>query len=187
MRQFIVVWDPSGDFWEGSVIPQEQASIIKSRGGAVLPCDTRFFRRAGVAGYMRRGWGAGWPLEHHNPMPFCPMTVFLTPQHKEVYWTARIVPADVGRVKETPGILAGTIQLSPDSNQSPQFQTGMMPDSERISVRDLGAIDQYDGWTISGRARIMPTVENYFGFTLYGACPGIRVVWTAMSVLEVPA
>lgn len=77
MNNKIVVWDPKGDYWEGSLVDDATARIVQTRGGAVLPTTPEHFKRSGCGGFFKRAWGAGWPLDYAAPKLCCPMVLFV--------------------------------------------------------------------------------------------------------------
>jgi hypothetical protein len=183
----VVVWDPEGDSEEGSVVDGANAPILKARGATLLPCDLELFKRSGIGGYMRRGWGSGWPLDHGTPRLFCPLTLWLTPAHRLVHWAARIVP-DPRRLAEAmekglPDLL-GFLRLAADSTQSTAHQAAVGAVAQPIDARQLGKADKHGGWTVGGDTRITPASEGHYGFSLYGTLPGVRIAWAAISAAE---
>ena len=70
----VVVDDPSGQYWEGALVKGREGHILRSRGVIVLPVDPRMFRFSGIGGYMKRSWGAGFPLTNVVPALNCPLT-----------------------------------------------------------------------------------------------------------------
>lgn len=186
---YVVVWDPEDIFWEGSIVDQSQALSLKARGVCLLECQPKLFKRSGIGGYMRRGWGAGWPLEHGHPTLFCPLTIQAGPMHRSIRWAARLLPtpSKVSQARERGLDLTGMIRLTNDSTQSTSNQAAMAPGSPFVDARALGRTDNFDGWTISGSATIHPVQDGHYGFALYGSCPSVRVAWAAISVLESPA
>lgn len=163
------------------------APVLKARGATLLPCDPELFKRSGIGGYMRRGWGSGWPLDHGAAKLFCPLSLWLTPAHRIVHWCARIVP-DPRRLEEakTNGLpdLLGFLRLAADSTQSTAHQAAVGAVASPIDARQLGKADKHGGWTVGGETRITPAVEGHFGFSLYGTLPGVRIAWAALSVVE---
>lgn len=185
----VVVWDPLNVFWEGSVINSSQAAPLRARGVCLLPCEPSLFTRSGVGGYMRRGWGAGWPLEHGHPTLFCPLTVYATPNHRRIHWMARLLP-DPGvaqRARDVGLEMSGMIRLTNDSRQASNYQAAMMPGAPPIDGRQLKRCDEWGGYNVEGHAQINPVQEGHYGFALYGSMPGVRVAWAAISVIETPS
>lgn len=183
----IVVSDPEGDHWEGSVVDGANAPILKARNATLLPCDPELFKRSGVGGYMRRGWGSGWPMDQGAPRLFCPLALWLTPAHRLVHWCARLMPdprrAEEAKDKGLPD-LAGFLRLASDSAQASVLQAAVAATAQPVDARTLGKADAYGGWTVGGEARISPGLDGHYGFSLYGTMPGVRVAWAAISVTE---
>lgn len=183
----VVVWDPEGDFREGSVVDGANAPVLRARGATLLPCDPELFKRSGVGGYMRRGWGAGWPLDHGAARLVCPLTLWMGPSHRIVHWCARLEP-DPKRAAEARekglGDLQGFLRLAADSTQSTAHQAAVGAVAQPVDGRQLGRADARGGWTVGGETRVTPSGEGHFGFALYGMLPGIRVAWAALSAVE---
>jgi hypothetical protein len=183
----VVVWDPEGDHWEGSVVDGANAPVLRARGAALLPCDPDLFRRSGVGGYMRRGWGAGWPLDHSPARLICPLTLWLTPVYRVLHWCARLLP-DPRRIAEAQekGLpdLMGFVRLAADSTQGQAHQAAVGAVAQPVDGARLGRADKRGGWIVGGETRISPASDGHFGFALYGTMPGARIAWAALSVVE---
>jgi len=78
----------------------------------------------------------------------------------------------------------GMIRLANDSSQATTHQAALSPGAPFTDARQLGRVDKHDGWTIGGTANIHPVQDGHYGFALFGSCPGLRVAWAAISVLE---
>jgi hypothetical protein len=145
------------------------------------------FKRSGVGGYMRRGWGAGWPLDHSAPRLFCPLSLWLTPTHRNVHWIARLLP-DPRRAADAKATgladLLGFLRVAADSTQSAVHHAAVAATAQPVDARTLGKTDARGGWTVGGDARISPALDGLYGFSLYGTMPGVRVAWAALSVTE---
>lgn len=176
---FIVVDDPTGEFWSGSLVDSNRNRILEARGVATLPVLPQLAKLSGVGGYAKREWGAGFPLDFAIPKMCCPLTMFCTRDYHNVTWVARL-----SREPETPPrtVFDGTIRMSADSGQASPFNIGLTTDEKPHAMRELGKSDNKNGWTIKGRARIQVPQDGHYGFALYGAAPGLRVVWAAVSL-----
>ena len=179
--QSVVVWDPEGTYSDGSLVSPEQAMVLESRGVALLPVEPELFRRAGVSGYMRRGWGAGWPLDYSAPRLVCPLTLFLVAGEKtKINWVIRLMPAQNMLDEKNHAKTSGTLTLTGD-NTVGGGALQIQPESKLFDASQLGAIDEFGGWTTKGRGRVMIPGDGYYAFGLYGALPGIRVAWAALT------
>lgn len=185
-RNHVVVWDPEGKYWEGSLVGPEVATLIRGRGGAALPTDPELFAVSGVGGYMRRGWGAGWPLDAMAPRSFCPLALYVTPEHRALHWAARLV-ADEGHLaaaRERGIDHPGSIQIMSYSPRSNTFKVSITPRTEVVKIAGLGKADDLGGWTIGGHAVAHPAMEGVAAFALYGSGAGVRVAWAALSAVK---
>jgi hypothetical protein len=186
MSNRIVVWDPNEEFLEGALIDRQRENILNARGGVALPVDPGLFKLSGVGGYMRRGWGSGWPLDHHQPRMCCPLTMFLPMTHRHINWVVRLIPApahaEAAANGETFG--EGQLRLVGDSAQSHATAISVTPGDGGMDVRALGKTDAHGGWTYKGRALAHPAADTHYAFSLYGMAPGLRVAWAAITATE---
>ncbi len=180
VKHHIVVWDPKGEFWEGSVVEASYAPSLRARGCALLPCSPDLFRRG--AGYAKRSWGAGFPLDRASPKMHAPLSLLIFRDHNTVHWTARLLSD--GKFDEAakdksfrPG---GSLRFVGDGREATHHMM-LSPETPPIDVRELGEKDAFGGWTVSGRARMNPQLDGHFGFALYGMGEGLRVAWVAMT------
>lgn len=191
---WIVVWDPQNEWWEGSLVDESRARQLEARGVALLPCMPELFKLAGVGGYAKRAWGAGWPLDYGAPRMACPLTIYM-PRADDpagrvrttntLYWKARIVPSDEVRARLLEGaVYDGVLRLAADSGQAGPLHAGLTPRAPAPDFRKLGQPDAHGGWTIGGNGTTTPTVQGFYNYALYGAAPGFRVVWLAATVAE---
>lgn len=178
----IVVWDPEGKYWEGSLVGEAQATVIRGRGGVALPVDPELFKVSGIGGYFRRGWGAGWPCDHGVPKMFCPMTIYVTPEHRQLHWAARLIPEDDRIASGIQGPATMTIMGYP-ARANTHCAT-ITPTVGLRPLRELGAVDAHGGWNLVANAIANPAVEGNHAFALYGAAPGVRVAWAALTIVK---
>lgn len=185
-NKYVVVWDPEGKYWEGSLVDHAVAQLVRGRHGAAIPTDPELFAISGVGGYMRRGWGAGWPLEPTIPTSCCPLSLFLTQAHRSLHWAARIVATEETRERVMMRGLeaSGSVQIMSYAGRSNMFKASVSPRKGVQHLRDLGPADKHGGWTVEGDAVVHPTMEGVATFALYGAAPGCRVAWAAISVTK---
>ena len=182
--QQIVVWDSTDDFWEGSLVDDTRAGQLSARGVALLPVAPELFKRSGVGGYMKRSWGAGWPLDSIAPRVVAPLTLFCNPAHRNIHWKARLVcDASVLAKVEAGERFEGMLRLTADRGQATPFYAGFSPDPNEpvVDIRKLGKPDADGGWTVGGSGVASIPQEGHYGFALYGAAPGLRVAWVAAS------
>lgn len=187
-QNYVVVWDPSGTYWEGGVVPHAKALAIEDQGGCVLPCDPETFLLAGFSGYARRAWGSGYPLDSASPELSAPFAIHLPDQdHRVVHWAARLVPGSLATERLAAGhsasqgivrLAAGVMRLG---QSRPTIAEGEVPKNV-VNVGKLGQPDQDGGWNIKGEARIYCPGEGTYALALYAAAPGMRVVWTAATL-----
>lgn len=185
MNHHVVVWDPEGKFWEGSLVDHPVAVQIRGRGGVALPADPSLFQVAGNGGFFKRAWGAGWPCDHSTPRHFCPLSVYLSKESKIVHWAARLVPDEKFAEAATKGPDSpGTISLMAMPSRGNTMQAPLTPRTNAKRLADLGPADANGGWTIEGNAFANVLLEGNHGFSLYGAGSGVRVAWAAISAVR---
>jgi hypothetical protein len=176
-RQHIVVHDPSGEFWDGGVVDAQRAEILGQRGGVVLPCDPVLFRKSGVGGFMKRAWGAGWPLEAAASESFCPITLWAEVTHRRVHWAARLIPS--------PGPTTGFLRLIGLPSHASGWSAPVQAEGGGlVSANTLGDPDEDGGWTVGGRGVVQLRGPGFYDFALYGMMPGVRCVWLAASLAQ---
>jgi hypothetical protein len=181
--QCVVAWDPSGEYWDGAVVPFAQAQALRQRGAVCLPCVPDLFRLSGVGGYAKRSWGAGLPLDSVAPALVAPITLFLQPDIKGLTWAARLVPDYRGdALSRSRGRSDGLVRFSADSAQripTHGFYTEIS--GKATLVRELGDPDEAGGWTVGGDGHLSISGEGHYGFALYATAPGLRVAWVAAA------
>jgi hypothetical protein len=183
-NNFIVVEDRTGDYWEGSLVDAARANQLAARGVALLPVIPDLFRLSGVGGYHRRAWGAGWSLDRNVPRIAAPLTMFCAQEYERIHWCARLIPdpAFLERLEqEEPSLLNGFLHIAADPGQvNPHKITLTSPGS--INIRSLDKSKLVDGgFNVGGTARIRAPADAHYGFGLFGAAPGLRVAWSAIS------
>jgi hypothetical protein len=180
-QHHIVVEDLTGDFWEGAIVDAAQAAILASHGVTLLPVDPTLFHLSAVGGYFKRAWGAGWPLPSH-PGLVCPMLMFVTQRHQMIRWAARLVRnVDAEKTDR----FTGQIRITPDTTQALAQRPGFAADEREpaFDLSMLGAERPEGGWIVRGSARVFSPNDGYLGLGLYGAGPGLRVAWAAVSLV----
>jgi|SRR6266850_2779448 len=190
---WIVVDDPRGEWDEGSVVGAERSLQLRARGACLLPFDPDLARRCGVGGYMRRGWGAGYPVDSPHPRMHCPLSVYATPNHAGLHWAARLVgsPEVMERVAQLAARkdampdtgVVGQLKIAADPSQGLANIVAVEHTQGAVAMKTLGTPDERGGWTIGGVAEARIPTEAVYGFALYGWAPGLRVAWAAVTIV----
>jgi hypothetical protein len=177
----IVVWDPKGEYWEGSLVDEARARQLSLRDAVVLPTNAALHAVSGVGGYAKRAWGSGWPLDFAAPKNFCPLTLFVPAgDGTTLYWAARLMPMSPGARP-----LDGSIRIAADSTQHNPYRLGLIQDGVHkasVETRELKDVDAQGGWCVGGRVKARAPMEAHYPLSLHGAMPGARVVWVAVSL-----
>ncbi len=182
----IVVWDPSGQYWEGSLIERSVEQVLSARGACVMPVAPELFNRGGNAGFVKRAWGAGYPLAVGQPKIHCPTTMLVFRDYRTIHWRARLVcnaEFDAKREKNEfrPG---GMLRLIGDGSRELTHHMNVQSAQPAVDLRELPAKDAQNGWIVGGRAAIDAPLDGHFGFALYGEGEGVRVAWLALTLTK---
>lgn len=182
----VVVWDPKGEFWDGGIVDDDMARMLEGRGVALLPVNPEEAKHSGIGGYVKRSWGAGWPLDTGMAHLMCKVAMFLRSSQNTLHWKARLIPTAQLASDAASGQLmrhAGTLQVAADNAAGNLYSVSLETRTNVIQTRELGNVDAHGGWTVGGHARMVPYQEGVHGFALYGAMPGVRVAWVALSAV----
>lgn len=173
----VVVWDPSDEYWEGAIVEEAHLGALEARGVATLPCVPELFPRVGFAGYARRSWGAGWPLDGEVPRATCPIAIFAPGDpYRRIHWKARLV-GEKGR-----GIPLRLAAAEAHGNVIRPTLRDLPTASNAADIANLGDADDAGGWTIGGQAEIVLPGPAMIALCLYGSAPGMRVAWLAATL-----
>lgn len=174
MSKAVVVWDPSGELPDGSILEGNEVAVAKGRGVVALPVHTELLARGGAAGWSKRCYGPGWRYHPTIGGHGSPLLLQVSPGYPMVHWAARLV-AD--RVTSH---VSGSLRLAGD-NQIGAGSFGLALEDGPVQVERLGDRDAAGGWTIGGKCRASISSEVAFGLQLYGHLSGARVLWLAAS------
>lgn len=176
----IIVWDPRKKAWPGSLLTDNHARALEQQGVVSLPCDPRMFMVCGAGGFAKREWGAGWPLDSGSSRFHAPLTIFATPEHRRLYWAARLMPDSTEDWQKK---LSGKIQFATQVQQGTQVVANWSPDSPPTPpIESLGPPDAAGGWTLRGAGYVRVQHATMYGFAFYGVAAGARLIWAAASV-----
>lgn len=180
----VVVWDPSGTYWEGALVDAAKARVLSMppHNVVMLPVVPDMFGASSVAGWSKRAWGAGVPLSMMAPRMVAPLTLWMDPKIRGLVWRARLVP-DVG---PRPNRYAGVLRFAADSGQRIPFTAAYRELTDApVQLEKLQATDADGGWIVGGEGVVGVSNEGHYGFAIYAAAPGLRVVWVAASTVPV--
>lgn len=184
-KDWIVVEDPKGDWFDGALVDATRAQQLAARGVTLLPVLPGYFRSSGVGGFFKRGWGSGHPLSRDNSAMHCPILLYLETQRPGigskinqsiVHWRARVVGEKDGRRLGQLRLVADTAQATA---QNAHIAQGL---AKPVDFAQVGAPDERGGWTVGGEVQLNVPMSGHYGFALYGTGPGLRVTWAAASV-----
>lgn len=180
---WIVVEDPEREYAEGALVATTINHKLMSREACTLPVSIAFMRRGGVAGYMRRGYGAGAFLTD-QPKMLSAFALFSTRGAHILHWRARLIPTAETKTRILANqSLDGSIRVIADSSQGGHI-AGVAAASGSVQARQLGSLDGRGGWTVGGEAPTQFAIDGFYGLSIYGAMSGVRVAWAAASLTE---
>lgn len=176
MLKQIVVADMNGKVPAGSMFEGHLADHLRQAGCIVLPVDPDLFERNPVSGYFERCWGPGWRWAGERPTRGCPMLLFVTTGVKFVHWAARAVPTEEPQ--------RGVLRLTSHGAVQAAGVGGLSASAEAVNLATLGAPDEHGGWNVGGQSAVSLSQDGYLSLSLYGACSGIKVLFTAVSCTQ---
>ena len=179
-KHYIVVEDPEGTYYEGSLVDPLRAAKLTARGAVLLPVEPELFRLSGVGGYSKRAWGAGWPLDSVHPLAVAQLLLLCDPEHPGLHWCARLSRSDAAQASEG-HVVQGSLRIAADTSQRTPHNLRLIPGDSPIDAGKLGKPDARGGWTVRGRATLQCASQGHYGLALYGMAPGLRVLWAAVS------
>jgi hypothetical protein len=185
-ENYIVVYDPEGEYWDGSLVNPLVKNQLEARGVILLPTLPSLFKLSGVAAYAKRSWGAGLSLDFPAPKLHSPLTMFCDQRYTILHWAARLLP-DPSFLKKLeagdPELLHGFLQISTDSSQVIPGKAGVHPKNPNVDVRALTKqkISKRGDFIVQGFANLRIPTDGHYGFGIYGYAPGLRLVWAAVS------
>lgn len=186
----VVVHDPSGKYWDGSLVLTASSGMLRSEGGITLPIDAKQVTQGGASGWYKRAWGAGWPLDYPTPQLACRMLLSVPQGESVVHWAAMLMAGpDVLKMIEEPNKLSmlghGTVSLTSDQQQS--LLTGTYaPGTQPVSLKALEKELKAGKGTciVRGQGSFRAERAGVHGFAVFGSMPGMRVAWAAVSSAE---
>lgn len=180
MDKFIVVHDPTHQIPPGLII--SSADKNRYREVAVLPVDEKMFALSPIGGFAKREFGTGVPLAG-MPRAVAPVSIYASRACKRINWIARVESIEgMGGAKH----VTGGLNIATDTRQLGVLtcsidDTGAMRRPQDSPPNDPGERGVW-GWTVSGTAGLYVTQDGIIGLAVYGAMPGARLVWAAVSL-----
>lgn len=178
----VVVWDPKNDYWEGAIVDEEQVASLQSRGVATLPAAPEIFGQVGFAGFAKRSWGSGWPLDSNAPQQVCPLSIYYPGEpYRVLTWRARLIGTSGQGVP---------LRMCPGEGRGNCVRPVLQDFHGRKSAVDvarLGKPDAHGGWTVGGEVNFCVSQLGTYALALYGCAPGMRVAWVAATLTQYSA
>lgn len=171
----VVVWDPSGEMPDGSVLEGNEIAGARDRGVVLLPVHPEVLARGGAAGWAKRCYGRGWRYPAAVSSPGCPLVLQVTPGYAGIYWAARVIPDAVGAAP------TGQLRLAGDQAQIGVGTFGLSLQDGPMQVERSGVPDKQGGIILAGKCRTSISSDLVFGLQLYGYLANARVLWLAAS------
>lgn len=175
----IVVWDPSGQYPEGSFVEGDRGVEKMIREGVMLlPADPELMQQSPIAGFFSRKWGPGWAYTGARAVRGCPMLMYLPTEVVRVNWIARLAP-DPEEVTRS-----GILRMVGHTSAPGQVAGGLSAISTAINLAELPDPDEHGGWTVHGESKLAMAQEGFVGVALHGACTGVRILISAVSAVR---
>ncbi len=183
MKDHVVVWDPTGEYWDGGVVSELKARELASRGVVTLPCVPETFTLAGFAGFAKRSWGSGWTLAEPGGSigSQAPIAIFAPGEpHRRIHWAARLY-GERSENKRTGILRLAAMEAYWNQHRAVISEIGGAA-RNAIEVASLEKPDEYGGWTVRGTARLDVPSPGVYGACVYGYAPGMRLAWLAVTL-----
>ncbi len=176
----VVLWDPKGEYWEGAIVDGEQVGRLEDRGVVVLPCSPELFSTAAFAGFAKRSWGSGWPLDGAVPVAVCPLAIYYPGEpYRALRWKARLVG------KSGQGI---PLRIAAGEGRGNVVRPVLQDIGKNcVEIGSLGKPDSNGGWTVGGESLFCASGPGFFSLALYGCAMGMRVAWVAATLTPIGA
>jgi hypothetical protein len=173
--QHVVVFDPSGELPEGSVLSNPaHLAAAHAKGMVTLPVDEDLLPGRSIDpsdGYSVRYWGAGWSFDKGAGERGCPMLLRCLPQRPFIHWVASVAP-----ITDT---MRGQIRLVTNSGNPVYASSGLSP-LLTPALLDGGKGPNYAN-VIRGLAQVSVSTECLMALNLHAVAKGVRVLWSAVS------
>jgi len=180
----VVVDDPEGIYYVGSLVDASRARQLSTRGVTVLPFAAPMMKLSGAGGYVLRSWGAGWPLDDLHPAMTSQLLLYVDPSCRVLHWRARVSPAENAPWLTDGTVPQGSLRIAADSSQRAPNAARLVPQDSPVDVSRLGRPDSRGGWIVGGKASVACGVAGHLGLAIYGGAPGMRLLWAAVSTTE---
>lgn len=176
-----VVWDPEGKLLDRTTFDDARhaRAVTQARARGVVFLPELAESANPVEGVFVRHWGRGAVFDTLAPRRVCPMLNYVTPQMTKLHWVARLMPLELDE-RHLPK--QGILRIAAYPGQRGTISGGIAAGHEGVDTMQIGSRDAFGGWTVGGEANISTTMEGYLATSLYGACSGFRVMWSAVSV-----
>ena len=182
MSNFILVWDPTGELPEGTILASQAAAQKAAQGCVFLPTDTSVHMDQALGAFVKRSWGPGLPSDYLPGMKyFAPLALYGEPTHTHFSWAARIRPVGPNDVSGALVGIGGQCACNPMSGQRGGQHLAFAPNEMPVPLVTLGAPDSHGGWTLRGTANVNLAGAGFYAFALAGAVSGVRVMWMAAT------
>lgn len=169
---YVVLHDPRGKWTAGAMVDPAMMRHLQGYGVLMLPVEPDLLDANALAGLYWRQWGAGWVLPETTPGRVCPMALHMVPEAPLLHWCARL---EVDKTVTAADRAGGVLRLVGDSAQGFRVLTVQGP------TVDFGSLDaDQHVHHVAGTVRVSPD-RGLYGFALYGAARGVRVVAAAIS------
>jgi hypothetical protein len=182
MNSFIMVWDPTGEIPDGTLLAAQAASQKAAQGCVLLATDTSVHSDQAFGAFAKRSWGPGFPSEDLPGMRyFAPLAMYGEPIHTKLSWAARLRQVQPSDVSGAPIGMGGQCALNPFTAQRGSGHLAFAANEMPQQMSHLGPPDAWGGWTLKGSANVTISGGGFYAFALAGAVTGVRVMWVAST------
>lgn len=171
----VVVWDPSGELPDGSVLEGNEIAVATGNGVVVLPFHRELLTAGGAGAWSKRCYGRGWRFDQSVSGPGCPLVLQVRPGFQIINWAARLL------LNTPESRAAGALRLAGDTTQVGARSFGLALEDGPVLIERVTDRDVQGGIIVRGRNRCSIAGDQIFALQLYGYLSGARVQWLAAS------
>lgn len=177
----VVLHDPKNEYWLGAFVPSRYVPQLEDRGVVMIPVYEEHARGGGLSGYVHRAWGPGLSLNTVGASMVGSLSLFVEEELHTLNYVVALIPDASCKVQTAHGFL----KLVPDASQRATIRCGFSNKAIQAEAINLNIENRTleDGpIIIKGSSGINAANDGYLGLSFYGRCPGLRLLWAAVSL-----